>query len=88
MINLSLALVAREISAGRLIHRMAQFEQPDREQEELMTVREVARQLRVDDTTVRRWIKAGTLEAIELPHQGDRRSYRIRVSTFNSLINE
>ena len=27
--------------------------------EELLTVREVARRLRVDDTTVRRWISTG-----------------------------
>ena len=31
---------------------------------DLLTVREVANQLRVDDTTVRRWIKNGILEAI------------------------
>ena len=31
---------------------------------DLLTVREVAIQLRVDDTTVRRWIKNGALEAI------------------------
>ena len=37
------------------------------EPEELLTVREVARRLRVDDTTVRRWIKHGTLEAVSLP---------------------
>ncbi len=39
--------------------------------EELLTVREVARRLRVDDTTVRRWIKSGSLEAITLPHRGN-----------------
>src|SRR5579875_1812041 len=31
---------------------------------ELLTVSEVAQRLRVDDTTVRRWIKSGALEAI------------------------
>ena len=31
--------------------------------EELLTVSEVARRLRVDETTVRRWIKMGSLEA-------------------------
>ena len=36
---------------------------------DLLTVREVAKQLRVDDTTVRRWIKNGALEAITLPHR-------------------
>jgi len=45
---------------------------------DLLTVREVAKQLRVDDTTVRRWIKNGALEAITLPHRGTRQAYRIR----------
>ena len=40
--------------------------------EDLLTVREVAEQLRVDDTTVRRWIKNGVLSAITLPHRGAR----------------
>ena len=31
---------------------------------DLLTVREVARIFRVDDTTVKRWIKQGTLEAV------------------------
>lgn len=34
---------------------------------ELLTVRDVARELRVDDTTVRRWVKEGVLPAIDLP---------------------
>lgn len=53
---------------------------------ELLTVREVAKQLRVDDTTVRRWIKNGVLEAITLPHRGARQAYRIRRSTLDSLL--
>ncbi len=53
---------------------------------DLLTVREVAEQLRVDDTTVRRWIKNGVLEAIALPHRGDRQAYRIRKSTLNNLL--
>jgi len=55
--------------------------------EELLTVREVARRLRVDDTTVRRWIKSGALEAITLPHRGKRQAYRIKKSTLDSLLN-
>ena len=55
--------------------------------EELLTVREVARRLRVDDTTVRRWIKSGALEAITLPHRGRRQAYRIKKSTLDSLLN-
>ena len=53
---------------------------------DLLTVREVAKQLRVDDTTVRRWIKNGILEAITLPHRGTRQAYRIRRSTLNTLL--
>jgi excisionase family DNA binding protein len=54
--------------------------------EELLTVREVARKLRVDDTTVRRWIKSGALEAITLPHRGARQAYRIKKSTLDRLL--
>ena len=53
---------------------------------ELLTVREVAQQLRVDDTTVRRWIKNGVLEAITLPHRGARQAYRIRRATLDALL--
>ncbi len=55
--------------------------------EELLTVKEVARRLRVDDTTVRRWIKAGTLEAVILPHRGKREPYRIKKSTLDRVLN-
>jgi len=53
---------------------------------DLLTVREVAQKLRVDDTTVRRWIKNGVLEAITLPHRGTRQAYRIRRSTLDALL--
>ena len=56
------------------------------EEADLLTVREVAQQLRVDDTTVRRWIKNGVLEAITLPHRGQRQAYRIRRATLNMLL--
>ncbi len=56
------------------------------EDAELLTVSEVAQRLRVDDTTVRRWIKNGILEAVRLPHRGERQAYRIRRSTLDSLI--
>jgi excisionase family DNA binding protein len=45
---------------------------------DLLTVREVARICRVDDTTVRRWIKGGALEAVALPHSGRRQAYRVK----------
>lgn len=54
--------------------------------EELLTIREVAQALRVDDTTVRRWIKQGILEAISLPHRGLRQAYRVRRSTLGILL--
>lgn len=56
------------------------------EEEELLTVHEVARRLRVDDTTVRRWIKNGSLEAITLPHKGKRSAYRVKKSTMDKLM--
>ncbi|HEX3641199.1 MAG TPA: helix-turn-helix domain-containing protein [Ktedonobacteraceae bacterium] len=57
------------------------------QREDLLTVREVAKRLRVDDTTVRRWIKSGALEAITLPHRGKRQAYRIKRSTLDTLLN-
>ena len=53
----------------------------------LLTVPEVARKLRVDGTTVRRWIKDGTLDAVVLPHLNARQAYRIRSETLEALIN-
>ncbi len=53
---------------------------------DLLTVREVARHLRVDDTTVRRWIKSGALDAVALPHSGKRCGYRVRKNTLDSLF--
>jgi excisionase family DNA binding protein len=54
---------------------------------ELLKVSEVARELRVDDTTVRRWLKNGALEAVELPHVGRRQVYRIKRDTLNKVLN-
>ncbi len=53
---------------------------------ELLTVREVAKHLRVDDTTVRRWIKSGALDAVALPHSGKRCGYRVRKHTLDALF--
>jgi len=52
----------------------------------LLTVREVAQSLRVDDTTVRRWIKNGVLAAISLPHRNTRQAYRVKSDTLNELL--
>ena len=54
--------------------------------ETLLTVREVAKRLRVDEATVRRWIKNGTLEAVTLPHPGTRQQHRIRQGTLDALL--
>ena len=53
---------------------------------ELLTIGEVARHLRVNDTTVRRWIKSGALEAVTLPHSGKRCGYRVRRETLDILL--
>lgn len=55
---------------------------------ELLTVSEVARVLRVDDTTVRRWVKQGILEAVVLPHANERAAYRIKRETLNKVLGE
>lgn len=53
---------------------------------ELLTIREVAQRLRVDDTTVRRWVKQGLLEAVYLPHTGKRQSYRIKHEALQRVL--
>ncbi len=55
---------------------------------QLLTVEEVARRLRVDTTTVRRWIKQGVLEAVILPHVNERQAYRIKQSTLDHLLRD
>jgi excisionase family DNA binding protein len=69
-------MIALDQKEGHVVHDEA----------DLLTVREVAKQLRVDDTTVRRWIKNGVLEAITLPHRGTRQAYRIRRATLDALL--
>lgn len=51
------------------------------EDKNLFTTVEVARFLSVDSSTVRRWIKLGVLDAIELPRAGSRRAYRVHRTT-------
>lgn len=53
---------------------------------ELLKVHEVATILRVDDTTVRRWILSGALEAVTLPHRNKRQAYRIKRETVDALL--
>ncbi len=56
------------------------------QEETLYTVGEVAKRLRVDTTTVRRWISIGVLDAVILPHLGKRQAYRIRERTLDKLL--
>jgi excisionase family DNA binding protein len=53
---------------------------------ELLTVSEVARIVRADDTSVRRWIKQGALEAVILPHVNERQAYRIKRETLKEVL--
>jgi excisionase family DNA binding protein len=57
----------------------SQGEQP------LYTAREVARRYRVDDTTVRRWVKDGALQAVKLPHKGQRSPLRFTADHIKSF---
>jgi len=54
--------------------------------DDLLTIHEVANRLRVDDTTVRRWINNGVLDAVTLPHLGKRRGYRVKKATLDTLL--
>ena len=56
------------------------------ENEELLTVRQVAQIFRVDETTVRRWIVHKSLDAVSLPHRNKRTMYRIRKSTVDAML--
>jgi excisionase family DNA binding protein len=56
--------------------------------DDLLTVQEVARRYRVDDTTVRRWIKSGALEAITLPGRGKRQVHRVKKSALRKFDTE
>jgi excisionase family DNA binding protein len=56
--------------------------------QDLMTVRQVARFLRVDDTTVRRWVKEGALEAVLSPHGEKRQKCRIKRATIDTLLGQ
>jgi excisionase family DNA binding protein len=56
--------------------------------DDLLTVHEVAKILRVDDTTVRRWIKSGILVAIALPHRSKRQAYRVRRADLEAILQQ
>lgn len=52
----------------------------------LLTVREAAATLGVSDLTVRRWIKAGRIQVIDLAPHGSRGTYRIAAAELRRLI--
>ena len=89
-----LVAICRCAKGGLIMARSKQKEEMEEEMMDdtesggdLLTVREVARHLRVDDTTVRRWIKSGALDAVALPHSGKRCGYRVRRHTLDALFN-
>jgi len=53
---------------------------------DLLTTYEVAKILRVDVTTVRRWIVSGAMEAVALPHREKRIIYRVKKVTLDRLL--
>jgi len=53
-------------------------------EQEYFTPREIAKRFRVDDTTVRRWIRTGALEA-ETIREGRRNRHRIKKVTIEPL---
>lgn len=52
----------------------------------LLTPREVADLLRVETTTVRRWIKIGALASVALPCTGRQHAYRVQRSTIDAIL--
>lgn len=52
----------------------------------LLTVSEVAYVLRVDVSTVRRWVTIGALKAVVLPRVGKRQVYRIPRETIDKML--
>ena len=59
--------------------------------DELLTLPEVAKLLRVDIKSVRRWIEANALEAVRLPNSSQdskRFRYRVRKRVLDELIIE
>jgi hypothetical protein len=72
-------------TAGLTLHQ-EQTDFSQEEQDTLLTVNEVVCRLRVDATTVRRWIAMGILDVVILPHYGKRQSYRIQQRTLEQLL--
>lgn len=56
---------------------------------DLLTIKEVATMFRVDDTTVRRWIRNQCIQAVHLPSYSNskRQSYRVKRDTVEAYLN-
>lgn len=55
---------------------------------DLITTKEVADILRVDEDTVRRWMKNGALEFVALPRiRANYQTYRVKRSTVEKILN-
>jgi len=52
---------------------------------ELLTAVEVVQQLRVEESTVRRWAKSGAMTCVRLPGQG-RRGYRFSAAVVEQIL--
>ncbi len=52
--------------------------------QEYLTPRQVAKRLRVDYTTVMRWIRTGLLD-VETIHEGRRNRHRIKKATIETI---
>ena len=60
---------------------------PAEQTPDLLTVHEVAEQLRVDPSTVRHWIRQGSLQGVILPDESHKRPrYRVRRDTLEQLL--
>ena len=58
------------------------------EETDLLTVKEFAQALAIDETTVHKWIKAGLVETVALPRRAGGRTYhRIKRSTLHDILN-
>ena len=73
----------KELQPNRIISLDSLLEGND---EDLLTVQEVASACRVDDTTTRRWIKSGALTAVTLPHRGRRCAYRVKRGELRRIL--
>lgn len=53
---------------------------------ELLTVQEAAQLFEVDVRTIHRWINAGLLRSIVLPHKGSYKIHRVEASTVRRIL--